>query len=113
MPLLLGIPALFRFLLGLIPLFVGYLTSFFFRLATKTGIIALSLVFLLSTIIHLFLVWLSELSTGVLPDEYFTLVTSVLPDSTTQCITVIMSVKIAVFFFDLKDRFLSLANRLF
>ncbi len=29
MPLLLGIPALLRFLIGLVPLFIGYVASFF------------------------------------------------------------------------------------
>lgn len=47
MPLLLGIPALLRFLIGLVPLFIGYVASFLARLATRTGLIAFALVALI------------------------------------------------------------------
>lgn len=49
MPLLLGIPALLRFLIGLVPLFIGYVASFLARLATRTGLIAFALVALITT----------------------------------------------------------------
>ncbi|WP_025903542.1 DUF5455 family protein [Tatumella sp. UCD-D_suzukii] len=111
MPALLGIPALFRFLIGLVPLFIGYVASFIARLATRTGLLATALVGAIMVVLLLGLQWLGSVVYGAMPQDFSNLMSSVLPDGTTECITVIMSMKIAVMVFDLKDRFISMANK--
>jgi hypothetical protein len=111
MPVLLGIPLLLRFLVGLTPLFIGYIASFIARLATRTGLIALALVGAIMGIMTLALGWLADIIYSYFPPDFSNLMASVLPDGTTHCITAIMSMKIAVMIFDIKDRFLSMANK--
>ncbi|AXH61464.1 DUF5455 family protein [Providencia rettgeri] len=112
MPLLLGIPALLRYLIGLLPIFIGFISSFITKLVTKTGIISFSLVSLLAITIGVLLGYLSSILYNPLPNEYFILAESILPDSFTNCVSVVMATKITVFCFDLKDRFLEYANRI-
>ncbi|EKN3870433.1 DUF5455 family protein [Yersinia enterocolitica] len=111
MPFLLGIPALLRFLIGLIPLAVGYFASLLTKLATRTGLIAAALVAAIMGVLLLGLQWLSEVVYGYMPTDFGNLMSSVLPDGTTQCVTVIMSMRIAVLVFDIKDRLLGMANK--
>ncbi len=111
MPFLLGIPALLRFLIGLIPLAIGYLARFLARLATRTGLIASALVAAIIGVLLLGLQWLGDVVYGYIPADFGNLMSSVLPDGTTQCITVIMSMRIAVLVFDIKDRLLGMANK--
>lgn len=111
MPALLGIPALLRFLIGLVPLCIGYIASFLARLATRTGLLALALIGALITFISMVMQWLGEVAYSYVPTDYSHFISSVMPDGTTHCITVIMSVKIAVLTFDLKDRFISMSDK--
>lgn len=111
MPVLLGIPALLRFLIGLVPLCIGYVASFLARLATRTGLLAVALIGALISVISMVVQWLGEVAYSYVPADYGNFLASVLPDGTTHCITVIMSVKIAVLTFDLKDRFISMSDK--
>ncbi|AXE08281.1 DUF5455 family protein [Salmonella enterica] len=111
MPLLLGIPALLRFLIGLVPLFIGYVASFLARLATKTGLIAFALVALITTTVTLLMQYLAEVMYNGLPADFSHLMASVLPDHFQACVNVIMVTRISVFVFDLKQKFLDYANR--
>lgn len=111
MPALLGIPALLRFIIGLVPLGIGYFAKFIARLATRTGLLAMALVGALLAVISMVMQWLTEIVYNYVPHDYSNFLSSVLPDGTSHCITVIMSVKIAVFVFDLKDRFISMADK--
>ncbi|ECZ1958438.1 Head virion protein G6P [Salmonella enterica subsp. houtenae serovar 40:z4,z24:-] len=111
MPFLLGIPALLRFLITLVPLIIGYLASFIARLATRTGLLATALVGAIMGVLLLGIQWLAAVVNGYMPPDFSNLMSSVLPDETTQCITIIMSMKISVFVFDIKDRFIQMANR--
>ncbi|QGT26586.1 DUF5455 family protein [Klebsiella aerogenes] len=110
MPLLLGIPALLRFLIGLVPLFIGYVASFLARLATRTGLIAFALVALITTV-TLLMQYLAEVMYNGLPADFSHLMASVLPDHFQACVNVIMVTRISVFVFDLKQKFLDYANR--
>ena len=112
MPLLLGIPALLRYLIGLLPLLFGFISAFISKLITKVGMLSLALVSLLTVTIGTLLSYLSDISHSILPDEYFSLAQSVLPDSFLECVTVIIATRITVFLFDLKDRFIEYANRI-
>lgn len=111
MPALLGIPALLRFLIGLVPLCIGYVASFLASLATRTGLLAVTLIGALITFISMVVQWLGEVAYSYVPTDYSHFLSSVMPDGTTHCITVIMSVKIAVLTFDLKDRFISMSDK--
>ncbi|EDF7377827.1 Head virion protein G6P [Salmonella enterica subsp. enterica serovar Infantis] len=111
MPLLLGIPALLRFLIGLVPLLIGYVASFLARLATKTGLIAVALVALITTTVTLLMQYLAEVMYNGLPADCSHLMASVLPDHFQACVNVIMVTRISVFVFDLKQKFLDYANR--
>ncbi|EFQ6437737.1 Head virion protein G6P [Salmonella enterica] len=111
MPLLLGIPALLRFLIGLVPLFIGYMASFLARLATKTGLIAVALIALITTTVTLLMQYLAGVMYNGLPSDFSYLMSSVLPDHFQACINVIMVTRISVFVFDLKQKFLDYANR--
>lgn len=102
MPLLLGIPALLRFLIGLVPLFIGYVASFLARLATRTGLIAFALVALITTTVTLLMQYLAEVMYNGLPADFSHLM---------ACVNVIMVTRISVFVFDLKQKFLDYANR--
>jgi hypothetical protein len=113
MPFLLGIPTLLRFLIGLVPLVIGYIATFLARLATRTGLIATALVAAIISVILLGLQWLGDVVYSYMPSDFGHLMSSVLPDGTTECITVIMSMRIAVLVFDVKDRLLSMANKVF
>ena len=110
MPLLLGIPALLRFLIGLVPLFIGYVASFLARL-TRTGLIAFALVALITTTVTLLMQYLAEVMYNGLPADFSHLMASVLPDHFQACVNVIMVTRISVFVFDLKQKFLDYANR--
>ncbi|WP_273839618.1 DUF5455 family protein [Providencia rettgeri] len=112
MPLLLGIPALLRYLIGFLPLLFGFISAFISKLITKTGILSFTLVSLLTVTIAKLLSYLTEVSYSVLPSDYFLLAESVLPDSFSECVTVIIATKITIFLFDLKDRFIEYANRI-
>ncbi len=109
--LLLGIPALLRFLIGLVPLFIGYVASFLARLATRTGLIAFALVALITTTVTLLMQYLAEVMYNGLPADFSHLMASVLPDHFQACVNVIMVTRISVFVFDLKQKFLDYANR--
>jgi uncharacterized membrane protein len=111
MPALLGIPALFRFLIGLVPLAIGYFSKFLARIATRTGLLALALIGAILTVISMVIQWLTQIVYSYVPPDYSHFMSSILPDGTSNCITVIMSIKIAVFAFDLKDRFISMADK--
>ncbi|EDC4723995.1 Head virion protein G6P [Salmonella enterica] len=111
MPLLLGIPALLRFLIGLVPLFIGYVASFLARLATKTGLIAVALVALITTTVTLLMQYLAEVMYNGLPADFSNLIASVLPDHFQACVNVIMVTRISIFVFDLKQKFLDYANK--
>lgn len=111
MPLLLGIPALLRFLIGLVPLLIGYAASFLARLATKTGLIAVALVALITTTVTLLMQYLAEVMYIGLPADFSHLMASVRPDHFQACVNVIMVTRISVFVFDLKQKFLDYANR--
>ncbi|EEG1737381.1 Head virion protein G6P [Salmonella enterica subsp. houtenae] len=111
MPFLLGIPALLRFLIGLVPLSLGYIASFLARLAAKTGIIAFALVTLITSTVLLLVQYLSEITFSSLPADFSHLIASVLPDHFHACVNVIMVTRISVLIFDLKEKFLDYANR--
>jgi len=114
MPALLGIPALFRFLIGLVPLAIGYFAKLLGKLVTRNGLIATALVGAIITFTTLVMQFLSDAlssALGGVPEDFGHLMSSVLPDGTTTCITVIMSTKIAVFVFDIKDRLLGIATK--
>ncbi|MGK3122491.1 DUF5455 family protein [Candidatus Pantoea formicae] len=111
MPALLGIPALLRFIIGLVPLLIGYVSSFIARLATRTGLLATALVAAIMVVFSLSIQWLGEAAYSYIPVDYSNFLSSILPDGTSKCITIIMSMKIAVMVFDLKDRFISMANK--
>ncbi|HEM8300216.1 TPA: DUF5455 family protein [Providencia stuartii] len=112
MPVLLGIPAIIRFLIGLVPLFLGYIASFLTKLITRTGIIAFAFVSLLALTISSLINYLSGVVSGYIPSDYSGLISSVLPDSFLLCVNVIMVTRITIFFFDLKSKFLDYANRI-
>ncbi|RJL50483.1 DUF5455 family protein [Pectobacterium carotovorum] len=111
MPLLLGIPALLRFLIGLVPLCIGYFASFIGRLATRTGLLAVGLMAAVSSVVMYIIHILSEMVSNYIPPDFSNLMASVLPDGVSECITVIMSVRIAIFVFDIKDRFISMSDK--
>ncbi len=98
-----------RFLIGLVPLFIGYLAGFLARLATKTGLIAFALIALITTTVALLLQYLTEIVSFGFPDDFSHLIASVLPDHFQACVNVIMVTRITVF--DLKEKFLDYANR--
>lgn len=112
MPFLLGIPALLRFLMGLVPLALGYIASLLAKLATRTGLIAFALVALITVTITTLINYLSDLLQVSLPPDFSNLMASVLPDNFRLCITVIMTTRVTIFLFDLKEKFLNYANRI-
>ena len=114
MPVLLGIPALIRFLIGLVPLAIGYIAKFFGKIITRNGLMAAALIGAVLSVVTLCIQLLGDaLSSAMsgMPADFGNLMSSVLPDGTTTCITVIMTTRIAVFVFDIKDRLLGIANK--
>ncbi len=112
MPFLLGLLPLFRFLLGLVPMILGYIGSMLAKLATRTGLVAFALVTLITVTITTLINYLSDLLQVGLPPDFSNLMASVLPDNFRLCITVIMTTRVTIFLFDLKEKFLNYANRI-
>ncbi len=106
MPVMLGIPALIRFLGWLLAGLIGYFAKFF-----TLGIarIALATSLFLGLIVGLHSLVISYLSSlvAVLPVEISEAISSILPSNALPCIYAILSLKTAVFIFDVKDRLIS------
>ena len=114
MPVLLGFPALIRFLIGLIPLAIGYFAKFLGKIVTRNGLMASALIGAILSVVTLSIQLLADAlssSMGGISADFGNLMSSVLPDGTSTCITVIMTTRIAVFVFDIKDRLLGIANK--
>ncbi|MBN3182565.1 MULTISPECIES: DUF5455 family protein [Pectobacterium] len=111
MPVLLGLPVLFRILIGFVPLALGYIAKFFSRLVTRGGIIAFVFVAMISATVGLLTEHLSSVIGGVMPPDFSNLISSILPDHFQKCVNTLMITRISIFVFDLKERFISIANK--
>ncbi|HGJ5882656.1 Head virion protein G6P [Arsenophonus sp.] len=98
MPVLLGLAAVLRYLIGFVPLMLSYIVLFFSKLITRTGLIALAFVTLIITTITTDSAYLLELSLNYLPPDFSHLMASILPDHFQACIVIIMSTRILVFY---------------
>lgn len=103
MPVLLGLPALLRFLGWLLGGLIGYFAKFF-----TLGIarIALAISLFLALIVGLNQLLVSYLSdlVSVLPPEVSDAISYIIPNNALPCLYAIFSLKAAVFIFDVKDR---------
>lgn len=103
MPVLLGIPLLLRFLGFLLVTLFGYLLTF---LKKGFGKIAIAISLFLALIIGLNSIlvgYLSDIS-AQLPSDFVQGVQLILPSNALPCFYVILSVKAAIFIFDVKQK---------
>ena len=106
MPVLLGIPLLLRFLGFLLVTLFGYLLTF---LKKGFGKIAIAISLFLALIIGLNSIlvgYLSDIS-AQLPSDFVQGVQLILPSNALPCFYVILSVKAAIFIFDVKQKIVS------
>lgn len=113
MPLLLGFSAVLRFLIGLVPLLLGYFASFLAKISTKTGLIAAALSALITAVILELIGKLSHIIWTSIPPDYSHLMASYIPGNLNICLDVIIFTRITIFVFDLKEKFLNYASRTF
>lgn len=112
MPVLLGLAAVLRYLTGFIPLALSYIALLLTKLITRTGLIVTALVSLIMTTMITAYGYFIEIAVTYLPPDFSHLMTSILPDNFHAYIIAIMSTRIVVFLFDLKERLLNYAHRI-
>lgn len=106
MPAFLGLPILARFIGWLVGLLIGYFAKF---LTLGLARIALAISLFLGLLIGLNQLVVSYLSglVAVLPSEVSEVISYIVPSNALPCVYAIMSLKAAIFIFDVKERIIN------
>lgn len=107
MPAMLGIPVLISFLSGVITSVIGFLFQFFTKRVIQAAVFVSSFLLLVIGFVKASFSLLDKVVT-ILPPEISDAISLILPENAFFCISAILSIKVALFIFDVKNRVITL-----
>lgn len=107
MPALLGIPALISFISSIVGSVIAYIVQSLSKRIIKSGLLISAFLGLVIALITGCLSLLSD-AISTLPTEITEPMSLIIPDNAHICLSAIISLKVSVFIFDIKNRIITL-----